>query len=775
MTLAAIRTGLEDAAWTVTEPAFDPTSQHHTETVFTTGNGHFCLRGDFEEGYPGSRPACFMYGLWDDMPINFTELANLPRWWGIDLWVDGERFRLNRGTVLNYRRSLDLRSGVLARTVRWQPAAGGPVVDLAFERFASLAQPDLAALRVTLTVVSGTAEIRLRTGLDTCGVENTGLLHWTLVDQQTGENEVRMQVRTRATHCGLALAARVSITATAALASAGSDADGQPALERRGQLAAGERLTLEKYVALIGGPQVAETGERYAALLEATGAGNETRPGATRTAAAPDDTAGEAKPDGLDLLALAAAAVAAAQGAGYDQLRLANAAQWARRWETADVEVDGDPEAQLSLRFNMFQLLIAAPALSEHASIGAKTLSGFGYRHHVFWDTEIFMLPPFIYTQPDLARHMLMYRYHNLPGARAKARGNGFEGAQFPWESAGDGREVTPAWVTHFADPTQLVRIWTGDIEIHITADITYSILQYWRVTGDDAWLRDYGAEVVLDGARFWASAARREDDGRYHFRNVIGPDEYHDRIDDNAFTNHLVRWHLQTALDLLDWLAEISPARHAELVAALDLTTGRLAQWRTVGEAIFLPAQDDAGLIEQFTGYFGLEDADPAVLRDPNRTLSMQAILGIEGCAQTQILKQPDVLMLQYLLPDRFSPEQVRTNYDYYAPRTDHEYGSSLGPSISAIMATRVGDTAAAYEHFMRAARADLRDVRGNAGDGIHGASAGGLWQAAVFGFGGLRVDKDGWQTHPQLPAGWSRLAFKFYHRGELQCVEVT
>ena len=236
--------------------------------------------------------------------------------------------------------------------------------------------------------------------------------------------------------------------------------------------------------------------------------------------------------------------------------------------------IEGDIEAQLAMRFNIFQLVIAAPRWTERASIGAKTLSGFGYRHHVFWDTEIFILPMFAYAQPELARNMLMYRYHNLPGARQKAAGNGYDGAQFPWESAADGTEVTPTWVPHFADPTQLIRIWTGDIEIHITADVAYGVMQYWHVTGDDAWMRDYGAEIVLDGASFFASAAQLEADGKYHYRNVIGPDEYHDRIDDNAFTNAMAKWHLETALEVLAWLERAAPRKACQqLIAALDLT----------------------------------------------------------------------------------------------------------------------------------------------------------------------------------------------------------
>ena len=201
------------------------------------------------------------------------------------------------------------------------------------------------------------------------------------------------------------------------------------------------------------------------------------------------------------------------------------------------------------------------------------------------------MLPLFTFTQPALARHMLMYRWHNLPAARAKATANGFAGAQFPWESADDGREVTPTWVPHAADRKQLIRNWTGDIEIHITADIAYAIMQYWQVTGDDAFMRDYGAEMVLDGATFWASAAQLEADGQYHYRNVIGPDEYHDRVDDNAYTNTLAQWHLETAFNLLAWLKRQHPTRHAELVAALDLTEARLGTGMTCAGASSCPA----------------------------------------------------------------------------------------------------------------------------------------------------------------------------------------
>lgn len=732
VTLVDLLAALETSSWTVAEHTFEPDRQRHMETLLTVGNGYVCARGVLEEGYPGDTPMSFVHRLWDDMPVNVTELACIPEWWGVDAWVNGHRFRLDRGHVVSYRRWLDMRTGVLSRTVRWQPHDDGPVVELRFQRFASYAEPHLAVVRAALELVEGDrVSVRLRAGLNT-HVENSGLLHWNPVEQEADPGRVHVHVRTRATCTDLAMVATVDTSGTMQWTAQVCDADGQPTVERYATLRQGDVLTVVKYVGIV--------------------TGNDTE----------------------DPLCRAVAIAQAAMDRGYAATREASDARWSEAWSTSDVVIEGDIEAQMALRFSLYHLLIAAPRHTERASIGAKTLSGLGYRHHAFWDTEIFMLPFFVYTQPHLARNMLMYRWHNLPGARAKAAGNGYEGAQFPWESAGKGTEVTPTWLRHFADPSKLVRIWTGDIEIHITADIAYAAMQYWSVTGDDAWMRDYGAEIVLDGAKFWASAAQLGNDGKYHYRNVVGPDENHDRVDDNAFTNALARWQLGTGLEMLDWLQADHPERYAELVEALDLSEVRLAHWADVMDRISWTADPETGLIEQFRGFFSLEEPDFAAMRDPGRTRSMQEILDIEGCAQTQILKQPDVLMLQYLLPDLFAAEQVGTNYAYYDPRTDHEHGSSLAPSISAAIACRVGDSAAAYGHFVRAARADLLDVRRNSDAGIHGANAGGLWQATVFGFAGLRLRDDGWTTSPRLPAHWTRLAFKFYHRGELQVVDI-
>ncbi|MCZ7568682.1 MAG: beta-phosphoglucomutase [Ardenticatenaceae bacterium] len=730
--LVATGPAAADPRWVVVENNFDPANLHHKETVFTSGNGYMSTRGTFEEGHPDEQAGAFMHRVWDDVPVVFTELVNLPRWWGLRITINGERFRLDRGAIVAYRRWLDLRTGLLSRTVRWRLNDGSEVA-FTFERFSSLAEHHLSAVRARVTVVKGEATIRIDVGLNS-HVDNLGVRHWDLVAQGESEQQVWLQTRTHYTRLDLGVAAHVLPVGAAVASTRVSDADGQPAVIcEYGRLRAGEEATIEKYVSAFS---------QYEAEAPAA---------AARTA------------------------VTAAAERGFDVLFADNAAAWATTWEKADVIVEGDDEAQLALRFNIFQLLISAPRHTEHASIGAKTLSGYGYRGHVFWDTEIFILPFFTFTHPEVARNLLMYRYHNLPGARAKSLANGFEGAQFPWESAATGVEVTPTWIPHFQDPTRFVRIWTGDIEIHITADITYAVLQYWAVTGDDAWMRDYGAELVVDGTAFWASRARLEDDGDYHFRDVIGPDEYHERVDDNVFTNVMAQWHLRTALRVLAWLRNTAPEKAAELEDRLRLTPERLAEWAAIADRIIIRQDPDTGLMEQFAGYFALEDADLELLRDPRRTRSMQVILGIEETNHNQVLKQPDVLMLLFLLREQYSQAVIRANWDYYNPRTDHEHGSSLGPSITATMACLMGEPDEAYVHFMRAARADLQDVRHNAGDGIHAASAGGLWQAAVFGFGGLKIRGDEWHVEPKLPSHWHRLAFRFCFRGQPQQVDIV
>lgn len=715
--------------WAVHETGFNPAGQHHGETIFTIGNGQHCLRGGFEEGYPGERTAGFAHRLWDAVPVFGEELAALPRWWGVQLWANGVLVRLDTGWIEHYRRSLDLRTGLLERSYTWR-GPDGATVRLHWQRFIDFSRPELAALRLRLEAATP-VELRLRTGLSVL-VDNDGTRHWEVRRQHAEPGRVELVAVTSAGGPLLGCVAEPScLTASGPVTGEPIDDPGEPALDYRLQLAAGEELLLTKQVALVSGL------------------------------------------DASDPVAAARSAAAEAGQRGWESLLEDSAAAWRSTWASCDIEIDGDPEAQLAVRFALFQLNIAAPRFTDRASIGAKTLSGTGYRHHVFWDTEIFMLPMFSYTQPELAANMLRYRWHGLEPARAKAAASGRRGAQFPWESASTGAEVTPRWIPDPDHPERRVPVLSGELELHVTADVGYAAWQHWQATNDQQFLLDHGAELILAGAQFWASAAVAEPDGHYHLRRVIGPDEYHEVVDDNAFTNQLASWHLHAGGALAAWLAEHQPQHWVRLSAALELDAAELARWLEVAAALYVPSDPESGLIEQFAGYFDLDEL-PEAARGPGRTVSWQRLLGFQQVQRTRAIKQPDVLMLAHLLPELFSAEQLRVNQDFYDLRTDHEYGSSLGPAISAAVAVRAGEVELAYAHFQRAARTDLADARGNADDGVHGAAAGGLWQVVVFGFAGFELTADGWRIRPRLPRQWRRLVINLTVRGRRERIEI-
>ena len=711
---------MDETLWLISESEFDPARLHRQETLFTLGNGYLGTRGSLEEGFPDQWPATLIHGLFDDVPIAYTELVNAPDWLPLAILAEGERFRLDQGQVVSYQRQLDLRRGVLTRDVRWRSPAGR-MLDLHFERFVSLADEHALALQCRVTPLNFDGVIEVQAALNGYP-ENQGVMHWEWLDQGGNGDTIWLRMRTRRSGHELGLAARLHVRGAGYVPIQTLGCQGYPVLKAAFPARAGQTITLEKTAAIF-------TSREDAAPAPAA---------QRRLAALPD----------------------------YNTLLAAHQAAWAEVWAEADVRIEGDPTAQLAVRYNLFQVLAAAPRRDDRVSIPAKTLSGFGYRGHVFWDTDIFIVPFLAFTQPALARNLLLYRYHTLPGARRKAAAAGYEGAMFAWESAATGDEVTPRWVPG-PQGEGLVRIWCGDIELHITADVAYAVWSYWQATGDDDFLRDYGAEIILDTARFWASRAQwYADRAAYEIHDVIGPDEYHEHVDNNAFTNRMAQWHLETALEVLAWLQQTAPDRAAALSAQLDLTPERLAHWNAVRERIRVLHDPETGLIEQFEGFFDLEDVNLADYEP--RAQSMQAVLGIEGANRRQVLKQADVLMLLYLLRDRYDHQTLRANWDYYASRTDHTHGSSLGPAIHAILASELGLLDEAYEHFMRGAFVDLQDLRGNTADGIHAASAGGVWQAVVLGFGGLRLTPAGPVVAPRLPPGWTRLQFGLRWRGQ-------
>jgi trehalose/maltose hydrolase-like predicted phosphorylase len=432
--------------------------------------------------------------------------------------------------------------------------------------------------------------------------------------------------------------------------------------------------------------------------------------------------------------------LAQAQRSGFDRLLAEHRLAWARRWNAVDVRIAGDPHAQRDLRFALFQLWSNVDPLGEGA-VGARGLSGSGYRGHVFWDAEAFVLPAIVSMNPGAALAMLGYRLRRLPAAKAFARRLGRRGARFPWESAAQGIDVTPdsAWVR---DTRVAVR--TGTLEEHITADVAWAAWHYAQWSGDRTFLAGAGRELLVETARYWADRCRVDALGRAHIDAVTGPDEYHEPVDDNAFTNVMARWNLRQGARLL----ERDPA-------AAD----QALEWRRLADALVDGYHDDTGRYEQFAGYFGLRSERAADIAPA--PMAADVLMGQQRVAGSQIIKQPDVLMLHHLVPDEVAAGSLVPNLEFYGPRTAH--GSSLSPSVSAILLARAGRPDEALDLLRMALALDLEDLTGSAATGLHLGSLGGAWQCVLAGFAGIRVRAGVLEVDPVLPGRWQGLEVRF------------
>jgi trehalose/maltose hydrolase-like predicted phosphorylase len=697
-----------DPAWRLVERRRHPALEHETESRLAIGNGLLGVRGSLEQATSASRPRTYVAGLFDTPgnPSTVPGLVPAPDWLRLRLSLAGEPMSLGPGHTLAFSRTLDWRRGLLLGDWHHRDSQGR-TVRLRTLRLASLADRAVAAQLVQLEadqITPASLDAWQEPPGDGLLPERIepGLAVW-----HTAHGPWRLAMASRATaHLDKVSAAR--------------DLDGASALrEWEWTAEPGHPATLTRLVAVARGTADADPGP------------------------------------------VAMATLRRAERRGLRRLLTAHTRAWAERWSASDVVVEGDDAAQRALRFAAYHLISAANPQDEHVSIGARALTGDGYLGHVFWDTEIFLLPFYTFTWPAAARALLMYRYHTLPGARAKAVRLGYRGALYAWESTDTGEETCPTQV--IGPDGQVIPILCGTREHHISADVAYAVWQYWQVTGDSRFLLAAGAEILLETGRFWASRASLEADGQYHIRAVIGPDEYHERVDDNAYTNVMARWNLERGLDVAALLQARWPACWAALRERLALTDEELAQWSDVAARLTTGHDPQSGLYEQFAGFFGLEPVDLAAYAD--RAAPMDVVLGREGTQHAQVIKQADVVMLLVLLWERFTAAERAANFAYYEPRCGH--GSSLSPAMHAVVAARLGQLPLATRYFDECAAIDLDDAMGNAAAGVHIAALGGLWQAAVLGFGGLTLSADGIGLDPHLPEGWDALEFAVQWHG--------
>ena len=452
--------------------------------------------------------------------------------------------------------------------------------------------------------------------------------------------------------------------------------------------------------------------------------------------------------------------LAEARALGFDRLLAEQRAAWSSRWGEAEVSIPDDPDLQRAIRFALFHLMSSVADTGE-AAVGARGLSGPAYAGHVFWDADVFVLPFLAATHPTAARAMLEYRLRRLDAARRRAAELGYRGTRFPWESAGDGSEVTPTEATSFDGRT--VPILTGQLEEHIVADVAWAASHYVDWTGDEVFLEGEGRPLLVETARYWASRIEVDADGTGHIRGVIGPDEYHERVDDNVFTNVMARWNLRRAAALVS----DDPVD----VRQQEVGTAEAAGWRRLADRLVDGYDPAVGCHEQFIGYWGLEPLEVADVGPP--PVAADAVLGRERVARTRIVKQADVVMAHHLVPGEMRAGTLAADLDRYLPYTAH--GSSLSPAIHAAALARAGRPDDALGWLRLACRLDFDDLTGTSAGGLHLATMGGVWQAIAYGFAGLRPVAGRLHVAPALPHAWRRLGITVRTGGSRVVFDLT
>ncbi|HCS7074709.1 TPA: extracellular solute-binding protein [Escherichia coli] len=424
-------------------------------------------------------------------------------------------------------------------------------------------------------------------------------------------------------------------------------------------------------------------------------------------------------------------------------------------WKDNDViKALGELPNQLMLDYALYHLRIMTPAHDERSSIAAKGLTGEGYKGHVFWDTEVFLLPFHLFSDPTVARSLLRYRWHNLPGAQEKARRNGWQGALFPWESARSGEEETPEFAAINIRTGLRQKVASAQAEHHLVADIAWAVIQYWQTTGDESFIAHEGMALLLETAKFWISRAVRVND-RLEIHDVIGPDEYTEHVNNNAYTSYMARYNVQQALNI---------AR--QFGCSDDAFIHRAEMFL---KELWMPEIQPDGVLPQDDSFM----AKPAInLAKYKAAAGKQTILLDYSRAEVnemQILKQADVVMLNYMLPEQFSVASCLANLQFYEPRTIHD--SSLSKAIHGIVAARCGLLTQSYQFWREGTEIDLGADPHSCDDGIHAAATGAIWLGAIQGFAGVSVRDGELHLNPALPEQWQQLSFPLFWQGcELQ-----
>jgi len=694
------------------------------ETIFSFGNGYIGTRNSLEEFYKQSLPGTFLANFYEKSSTDeYNLLVKMPDWTRIIISVEGGRLNLLQNNIIYNYRYIDLRSGCVVRS--WKCADNdGRITSIKIIKYISLHNKHELGKTVLIKPENYNANISVLSGLD-CNTADFGYL--------TNQN--------------------ISINDCASLLLDAKYSNQKVMLLQKSTFSPSKTFNNSIIINNFDGSfeewnWLAEIGKIYEIKSLVTVYKNENT---------------------KKLIKLCSKHILNLGENFFEQSAKNHIDKWQIRKKTSEVKIIGNKDDQKHMDFAIFHLINSGEFSGISHSIPARSLSGEAYKGHVFWDTEMFLVPFYTYTNPDIAKNLLLYRYNTLNGARKNAIKEGFKGASFAWESTDSGVETAPLKV-NLPDGT-VINILSGKYENHITSDIVFALWKYYEATYDNDFLENYGAEIIFEAARFSESIINLEDDGLYHISQVIGPDEYHEKIDDNTYTNYLIQNNFKVAIKTFELIKANNNEKLFELKEKIGLNEEEINNWKNYANKIYLGYDNDTKLFEQFKGYYKLEHID--LNQYEPRVIPMDVILGHENIKKTQIIKQADVLMFLYLFGEKFSFEEIKANYDFYEPRCSH--GSSLSPSIHSIIAARLAKTDEAYKYFQQNAHIDIDNEFGNAFGGIHIASAGGIWLSAVMGFAGMCPDEKGLIFCPNLPKEWEAIEFSIKWRGACLLININ
>lgn len=704
--------------WNVSTDVFDKELIPFNGNKYLIGNGYFGIRGTMEEYTKENMCAINLSGIYDRVGDSWRESVNAPNPLLTYIVINGVKYALPESTPKSHIQTLDFKGAIHTRETVWETPSGD--VKVRCERFASMDCHNIVGMKYSVTA-DFDCEAEIVTGVDGDVWDINGphfaelKIDGNSVCGTTGENNIAVKTEQAVT----------------------VDFDAERTV-KCGDMSVMEHITFK-----------AEAGREYSVekLAAVT-------------------TSSDEKPFALDIKEM-----------DYAYCRAAHIAKWNEIWNMSEVTIDGDDEAMMALNYSIYHLNCIAPRNVSSRSIAARGLSGQVYKGAIFWDTEMFMLDYFIHTDPEVAKTLIRYRIDTIDGARTKAKEYGLNGAYYAWESQEGGYEACSDFNVVDVFTKRPMRTHFRDKQYHVSAAVVYGIFKYINATGDTTLFEQGGAETVIECARMYRSLLiKRADSELYEIHDVVGPDEYHERVNNNAYTNRMAKLVFETAVSSIDTLQSEYADCYTELDSKYGLQKLR-EDFVDSAENIYIPQPNEDGVIEQFDGYFGLEDASIDTVR--SRILDPKEYWGgAYGVASgTQVLKQADVVAMLGIFSDEYDSEILRKNWEYYEPRTEH--GSSLSACMYSLLACRNKNADEAYPFFVKSATADLRTGGKEwAGlvyiGGTHPASEGGAWIVAVKGFAGVSEENGKLVCKPCLPSKWNGMSFKLKFMSKTYRVKV-